>query len=104
MVNIQEVVWTYSNPMINECLFQMLTNVLLSQTHVMLMLTVLILMGVMSAHVMLDTLEMGFHVQVWLYEIQILKMGIGLLNRHIQTLGAVSHIQQQCYLMLTSQA
>jgi len=39
-------------------------NVPLSQTHVMLMLTVLILMAVMSAHVMLDTLEMGFHVQV----------------------------------------
>ena len=60
--------------MINECLFQMLTNVLLSQTHVMLMLTVLILMGVMSAHVMLDTLEMGFHVQVWIYETQALKI------------------------------
>ena len=39
-------------------------NVLLRQTHVMLMLTVQILMAVMSAHVMLDTLEMDFHVQV----------------------------------------
>ena len=56
--------WTYSNPISNECLFQMLMNVMLSQTHVMLILAVLILMAVMSAHVMLDTLEMGFHVQV----------------------------------------
>ena len=95
MVNIQEVVWTYSNPIGNECLFQMLMNVMLNQTHVTLMLAVLILMVVMSAHVMLDTLEMGFHVQVWLYEIQMLKMGIWLLSRPVLTLRAVSHVQQQ---------
>ena len=54
-------------------------NVLLSQTHVMLMLTVLILMGVMCAHVKMDTLEMGFHVQVWTHEAQCLKACMWLL-------------------------
>jgi len=76
MVNIQEVLWTYSTPMTNEYLFQILMNVPLSQTHVMLMLTVLILMAVMSARVMLDTLEMGFHVQVCHYDIEVLKMNM----------------------------
>ena len=61
MVNIQEVICTCSNC---KYYFQILMNVLLSQTHVMLMPTVQILMAVTSAHVMSDTLEMDFHVQV----------------------------------------
>ena len=53
-------------------LFQMLMNVPLSQIHLMLMLTVQLLMAVMTVYVMLDTLEMGFSVQVWLYETHVL--------------------------------
>ena len=53
-------------------LFQMLMNVPLSQIHLMLMLTVQLLMAVMTVYVMLDTLEMGFSVKVWLYETHVL--------------------------------
>ena len=41
-------------------------NVQQSQTRVMLMLIAPTLMGVMCAHVVMGTLEMGFHVQVTL--------------------------------------
>lgn len=46
--------------------FQISMNVLQTQTHVMLMLIAPTLMGVMCAHVRVDMLETGFHVQVTL--------------------------------------